>query len=114
MGRGGGLAEIRHQRAELRPLQNLRHQGPESEHYLGSSRGLRRTELSEYVTTSCQSGHDTATSGLSSSCLCAPLALFLRARCKKAILGATLAVRAHAAPLPPLWSIASDSFELRP
>ncbi len=45
----GGVAEIRHQRAELRPLQNLRHQGPESEHYLGPTRGRRRAELSEYV-----------------------------------------------------------------
>ena len=45
----GGHAALRHQRAELRPLQNLRHQGPESEHHLGSARGRRRAELSEYV-----------------------------------------------------------------
>ena len=40
---------IRHQRAELRPLQNLRHQGPEAEHHLGSAGRRRRAELSEYV-----------------------------------------------------------------
>ncbi len=40
---------IRHQRAELRPLQNLRHQGPEPEHHLGPAGGRRRAELSEYV-----------------------------------------------------------------
>ncbi len=45
----GGRAQIRHQRAELRPLQNLRHQGPESEHHLGSAGRRRRAELSEYV-----------------------------------------------------------------
>ena len=35
--------------AELRPLQNLRHQGPESKHHLGAARGRRRAELPEYV-----------------------------------------------------------------
>src|SRR5262249_32884535 len=49
MGGGGGLTPLRHQRAELRPLQNLRYQGPESEYYLGCARGRRRAELSEYV-----------------------------------------------------------------
>ena len=44
-----GQPALRDQRAELRPLQNLRHQGPESEHHLGPARGRRRTELSEYV-----------------------------------------------------------------
>src|SRR5208337_1692692 len=39
-----------HQRAELCPLQNLRHQGSESEHHLGSPRRRWRSELSEYVT----------------------------------------------------------------
>src|SRR5882757_9998324 len=43
-------APIRDQCAELRPLQNLRHQGPESEHKLGSTRGGRGSELFEYVT----------------------------------------------------------------
>ena len=42
--------KYRDQRAELRPLQNLRHQGPESEHQLGAARRRRRAELSEYVT----------------------------------------------------------------
>ena len=41
--------QVRHQRAELRPLQNLRHQRPESEHHLGSARRRRRPELSQYV-----------------------------------------------------------------
>ena len=45
----GGRPQIRHQRAELRPLQNLRHQGPEPEHHLGSAGRRRRAELSEYV-----------------------------------------------------------------
>ena len=45
----GQAAQVRHQRAELRPLQNLRHQGPDPEHHLGSARRRRRTELSEYV-----------------------------------------------------------------
>ena len=37
------------QRAELRPLQDLRHQGPDPEHQLGRPRRRRRAELSEYV-----------------------------------------------------------------
>ena len=37
------------QRAELRPLQDLRHQGPDPEHQLGGARGRRRAELSEHV-----------------------------------------------------------------
>ena len=62
MGGGGGQSALRDQRAELRPLQNLRYQGPEPEHHLGSARGRRRTELSEYV---MRSGHDAATPPLS-------------------------------------------------
>src|ERR1700704_6428246 len=50
MGGGGWLAALRDQRAELRPLQDLRHQGPESEHHLGPARGRRWTELPQYVT----------------------------------------------------------------
>ena len=61
----GGSPEIRHQRAELRPLQNLRHQGPESEHHLGSARRRRRAELYGYVTAGGITGHDAATSGIS-------------------------------------------------
>ena len=34
------------QRAELRALQDLRHQGPDAEHRLGHARGRRRAELS--------------------------------------------------------------------
>src|SRR5215469_6620261 len=49
MDRGGGASALRHQRAELRPLQNLRHQGPESEHHMGGAGGRRRAKLSEYV-----------------------------------------------------------------
>src|SRR5215475_9626282 len=49
MGAGGGRATLRDQRAELRALQDLRYQGPESEYYLGSARRRRRTELPEYV-----------------------------------------------------------------
>ena len=37
------------QRAELRPLQDLRHQGPGAEHRLGRARRRRRAELSEHV-----------------------------------------------------------------
>ena len=38
------------QRAELRPLQDLRHQGPGAEHRLGSTRRRRRAKLPEHVT----------------------------------------------------------------
>ena len=57
-GQGGNLknpmpakcdAAICHQRAELRPLQNLRYQGPESEYHLGTARGRGRSELPQYV-----------------------------------------------------------------
>ena len=37
------------QRAELRALQDLRHQGPDAEHRLGGARGRRRAQLSEHV-----------------------------------------------------------------
>ena len=37
------------QRAELRPLQDLRHQGPDPEHQLGRSRRRWRPQLSEHV-----------------------------------------------------------------
>ncbi len=37
------------QRAELRPLQNLRHQGSGAEHQLGHARRRRRPQLFEYV-----------------------------------------------------------------
>ena len=39
------------QRPELRPLQNLRREGPERQHYLGSTGGRRRTQLRGDVTT---------------------------------------------------------------
>ena len=45
MGGGGRLTALRDQRAELRPLQDLRHQGSQPEHHLGSARGRRRAEL---------------------------------------------------------------------
>ena len=50
MGGGGRRAALRDQRAELRPLQDLRHQGSEPEHHLGAARRRRRAELSEHVT----------------------------------------------------------------
>jgi len=40
---------LRHQRAELRPLQNLRHQGPGAEHRLDDAGGRRRTKLPGHV-----------------------------------------------------------------
>ena len=49
------------QRAELRPLQDVRHQGPEPEHHLGAARRRRRAELSEYVTRQRHPGSDAAT-----------------------------------------------------
>src|SRR5271166_1436279 len=49
MDRGGWGAPLRDQRAELRSLQNMRHQGPEPEHHLGSAGGRWRAELSEHV-----------------------------------------------------------------
>src|SRR3982751_6760936 len=48
MGRGGWSAALCHQRAELRPLQNLRYQGPQPQHHLGAAGGRRR-EIFEYV-----------------------------------------------------------------
>jgi electron-transferring-flavoprotein dehydrogenase len=41
-----GKPALRDQCAELRPLQNLRHQGSEPEHHLGAAGGRRRAELS--------------------------------------------------------------------
>src|SRR5262249_1338386 len=49
MGAGERFTPFRYQCAELRSLQNMRHQGSQPEHHLGSSRGRRRAELSEYV-----------------------------------------------------------------
>ncbi len=46
---GGREPALRHQCAELRPLQNLRHQGSQREHHLGRSGGRRRPELPEHV-----------------------------------------------------------------
>ena len=42
---------FRDQCPELRPLQNLRHQGPERQHHLGSARRRRRAQLRGDVTT---------------------------------------------------------------
>ena len=85
MGGGGRRAALRDQRAELRALQDLRHQGPEPEHQLGAARRRRRAELPEYV--SCQYAgdrwrHDAATyPGLSKSVDMRPIAAWsLRAR----------------------------------
>ena len=46
------------QRAELRALQDVRHQGPGAEHQLGDAGGRRRTELSrrDVATVHCRSG----------------------------------------------------------
>ena len=44
-----GSAETSNQRPELRPLQDVRHQGPDPKHQLGHARGRRRTELSQHV-----------------------------------------------------------------
>ncbi len=48
-GRRRRQAALPDQRAELRALQNLRHQGSGAEHQLGGSGGNRRTELPEHV-----------------------------------------------------------------
>ena len=40
---------LRDQRAELRPLQDVRHQGPEPEHQLGAAAGRRGPGLPEHV-----------------------------------------------------------------
>ena len=45
VGRGRGRGALPDQRPELRPLQDVRHQGPEPEHQLGHARGRRRAEL---------------------------------------------------------------------
>ena len=44
-----GFGGLRDQRPELRPLQDLRHQGPQPEHQLGAAAGRRRAGLSKYV-----------------------------------------------------------------
>ena len=49
MGRGSRQSALCDQRAELRPLQDVRHQGSEPKHHLGAARGRRRAELPEYV-----------------------------------------------------------------
>src|ERR1041385_4079371 len=49
MGRGCIRPALPDQCAELRPLQNLRYQGPEPEHHLGHSGGRGRAELPEHV-----------------------------------------------------------------
>ena len=46
-----------HQRPELRPLQDLRHQGPDPEHPLGGPRRRRRPQLSEHVSPGDYAGH---------------------------------------------------------
>jgi hypothetical protein len=46
---GEGRSALPDQRPELRPLQNLRHQGPVAEHRLDHARRRRRSQLSEYV-----------------------------------------------------------------
>ena len=46
---GHGRPVFTDQRAELRSLQDLRHQGSGAEHRLGRAGGRRRTQLSEYV-----------------------------------------------------------------
>ena len=62
----GESPRFRDQRAELRPLQDLRHQGPESEHHLGAAGRRRRAELSQHVNNPTHFNalvcHDTATS----------------------------------------------------
>jgi hypothetical protein len=46
----GAEATLPHQLPELRPLQDLRHQGPQPEHHLDHADGRRRAELSQHVT----------------------------------------------------------------
>ena len=48
-GRRDRRAAAADQRAELRPLQDVRHQGPGAKHRLGCTRGRRRTQLPEHV-----------------------------------------------------------------
>ncbi|MHC2807458.1 electron-transferring-flavoprotein dehydrogenase [Bradyrhizobium diazoefficiens] len=45
VGGGGGEPALPDQRPELRPLQNLRREGPQRQHHLGSAGGRRRSEL---------------------------------------------------------------------
>src|ERR1700761_4930482 len=70
MGGGGVRSALPDQRPELRPLQNLRHQGPEREHHLGSTGGWWGAQLRGDVTHdsvtprtdgSAGCGHDKAT-----------------------------------------------------
>ena len=44
-----GRAALPDQRRQLRPLQDLRHQGPQPEHQLGAAGRWRRAELPQYV-----------------------------------------------------------------
>ena len=62
-GDDGGNAAAADQRAELRPLQDLRHQGPDPEHRLGHAGGRRRAELSgRHVAVNAPSCHRTTCS----------------------------------------------------
>ena len=51
----GSRCQVRDQRAELRALQNLRHQGSQPEHRLGAAAGRRGSGLPEHVSNSCPS-----------------------------------------------------------
>ena len=54
LSRTSGRAAAADQRPELRPLQDLRHQGPDPEHQLGHARRRRRPELPEHVACSAR------------------------------------------------------------
>ena len=53
-----GRAAAADQRAELRALQDLRHQGPDAEHRLGDAGGRRRAELSRRHVRLLVAAHD--------------------------------------------------------
>src|SRR5262245_33425574 len=113
MGGGGGRAEIRDQRAELRPLQNLRYQGPQSKHHLGSARRRGRSELLEYVIPPRVRSRSCHTSQVK-LILVVLRETFLRLQRKKAILPRNIRWYAPIRENRLHWSIVRDCFELQP
>ncbi len=55
--RSGQGSALRDQLPELRPLQDLRHQGSQPEHHLDHAAGRRRAELSQHVTIARAAGN---------------------------------------------------------
>ena len=81
VGERRGRTAVPDQLPELRPLQDLRHQGPEPEHRLDHAAGRRRAELSQYVSTrAAKPARSGARCGAACTLPCGAHALGLRRR----------------------------------